>query len=176
MRLELVDQRRCSEPLPLGEDRLAALAEPLGCADWVLNLVLLEDQVMADLNARWYGGEGVTDVLSFTYLEIEGTGLPQLAGGDDQAARDLWVAAGDREPEVTAGEVILAPAFVAERCRKEGWDLPAEWGMLLVHGGLHVLGWLHDTSEARCAMQAQEAELLDRQGFSHPLLKTGLED
>jgi len=176
MRLELVDQRSHSVPLPLYEDRLAALAEPLGCADWVLNLVLVADQVMAELNARWYGGEGVTDVLSFTYLEHDGPGSPQLSGGEGRAARDLWVAADDEEPVVTAGEVILAPAFVADRCCDEGWDLPTEWGMLLVHGGLHVLGWLHDTPDARCAMQAQEAELLDRQGFSHPLLETGSED
>lgn len=176
MRLELVDQRLHCEPLPLDEVRLAALAEPLGRADWALNLVLVEDQMMADLNARWYGGQGVTDVLSFTYLEHEGPDAPRLSGGEGRAARDLWVAAGDGESVVTAGEVILAPAFVADRCRKEGWDLPTEWGMLLVHGGLHVLGWLHDTTVARCAMQAQEAELLDRQGFSHPLLKTGLEN
>lgn len=176
MRLELVEQRQRSETVPLDLDRLAALVEPLGRDDWILNLVLVEDHVMADLNARWYGGEGVTDVLSFTYLEHDGPGRPQLAGGEGQAARDLWEALGDREPQVTAGEVILAPAFVAGCCHREGWDLPTEWGLLLVHGGLHVLGWIHDSPDARRAMQVQEAELLHRQGFTHPLPEIGSED
>lgn len=176
MKLELVDQRLRPGPLPLDGTLLAALVDPLGGADWSLNLVLVADQAMADLYARWYGGEGVTDVLSFSYLEPEGTGEPQLSGGEGWAARDFWVSPGDRESQVTAGEIVLAPAFVAGRCRDENWDLAAEWAMLVVHGGLHVLGWLHDSPGAQDAMQAREAELLARQGFSHPLLETGSED
>ena len=155
---------------------LADLVSSFGRPEWLLNLVLVEDHVMADLNARWYGGDGVTDVLSFTYLELEGPGAPDLAAGRGEAARDLWVAPGDALPAVTAGEVILAPAYVAERCRQEGWDLRTEWALLMVHGGLHVLGWEHGTPPLREAMQRREAAVLDRLDFVHPLLGTGSED
>ena len=176
MRLEVVDQRPRPEPLPLAEERLAALVAPLGEGAWVVNLVLVEDHVMADLNARWYGGEGPTDVLSFSYLETEGPGAPHLPAGAGGAARDAWVAPGEQGEEVTAGEVIVAPHFVATRCAREGWDLAAEWALLLVHGSLHVLGWEHGSGPERRAMREQEAELLRREGFAHPLPDEERED
>ncbi len=169
MRLELVDQRPDPDDPPVVESELAALVADAGDPEWVLNLVLVEDHVMADLYARWYGGEGVTDVLSFSYLEETGPGTPHLAAGDADAGRDLWIAPGDGGDVVTVGEVILAPAFVAARCAREGWDLQTEWTMLLVHGALHVLGWRHDDLEQRRAMRGREAEMLGRHGIAHPL-------
>lgn len=169
MKLELIDQRSRPEPLPVPPERLRALIAPTGRDHWLLDLVLVEDPVMADLYGRWYGGEGVTDVLSFTYLETDGAGAPQLPAGTGEAACDLWVPPADATGPVLAGEVILAPGFVAERCGREGWDLPAEWALLLVHGTLHVLGWRHDTPDRRTAMRAREAALLAAQGLPHPL-------
>ncbi len=170
MRLELVDQRPRPEATPLPLDQLAALVAPIGQAEWVLNLVLVEDPTMADLYSRWYGGQGVTDVLSFTYLEDQGLGEPHLQATVGQAARDLWVAPGDGAGEVTAGEVVLAPDFVARRCADEGWDLKTEWALLLVHGALHVLGWEHQDPDQRQAMRTHEAAVLETQGMAHPIL------
>ncbi len=169
MKLELIDQRGRPQPPPLAGEGLAALVAPLGAPDWILDLVLVEDPVMADLYGRWYGGEGVTDVLSFSYLEPTGAGAPQLRAGCGEAATDLWVPPADATGPVVAGEVILAPRFVAERCAREGWDLAAEWALLLVHGALHVLGWTHDTGARREAMRACEARLLAARGLAHPL-------
>lgn len=173
MILELVDQRTRPTDLPVDEQRLAALVAELGRPEWIVNLVLVEDAVMADLYARWYGGEGPTDVLSFTYLENAGAGAPDLARGTGGAAGDLWVAPGDGPEAVTAGEVILAPAFVARRCRAEGWDLATEWALLLVHGSLHLLGWRHARAAERRQMRAQESAVLARGGYAHPLPAEG---
>ena len=169
MILELVDQRTHTDAPSVATAELAELVASLGRPDWVLNLVLVDDHVMADLYGRWYGGQGVTDVLSFTYLEDEGPGAPALPRDDGGAARDLWLAPGDVAPPVVAGEVILAPAFVADRCGREGWDLAAEWSLLTVHGALHVLGWEHGDDEAREAMRTREAALLAVRGIGHPL-------
>ena len=176
MRLELVDQRSLPGDLPRSEPALAELLTDVGDPGWRLNLVLVEDHVMADLYARWYGGDGVTDVLSFSYLEEDGTGEPHLARGSGDAARDLWVAPGDCGDDITVGEVILAPAFIAGRCAREGWDLKTEWALLLVHGALHVLGWRHDDPDQRRAMRVREAELLARCGIAHPLPTVEMEE
>jgi probable rRNA maturation factor len=176
MKLELVEQRTRPEAMPLNAAQLGDLVTTLGHPDWVLNLVLVDDPVMADLNARWYGGHGVTDVLSFTYLEDAGSEEPELASGVGEAACDLWVAPGEAPAAVTAGEVVLAADYVARRCRQEGWDLTSEWALLLVHGTLHVLGWEHGQPEQRQAMRAREAEVLARHGFKHPLLAEEAQD
>lgn len=169
MKLSLVDRRPHPSPPPLTEAQLAALIADLGLPAWRLNLVLVADAEMAELNERWYGGVGPTDVLSFSYLEGVGEGPPQLPAGRWGAARSLWVAAGEDVEELTAGEVVLAPDFIARRARAEGWDLAAEWALLLVHGTLHLLGWRHDTQETRHAMRLSESDILARAGFAHPL-------
>lgn len=169
MKLDLVDRRRQPAPMALEADRLAPLVASLGLPDWLLNLVLVDDAEMTSLNERWYGGEGPTDVLSFSYLEEAGPGAPALASGRHGAARDLWVAPGEAVAGVVAGEVVLAPDYVARRAREGGWDVPTEWALLLVHGTLHVLGWRHDEVADRRAMRDHEASVLRESGFVHPL-------
>ncbi|MBD3222883.1 rRNA maturation RNase YbeY [bacterium] len=169
MRLELVDHRSEPGPLPLDERRLAGLVADLGGPDWHLNLVLVDDGQMTGLREQWYGGQGPTDVLSFSYLEDEGPGEPALRAGEGAAARTFWLPPHAPDEPVTAGEVVLAPRFVAGRCAREGHDPEAEWALLLVHGALHVLGWTHDDDDERDRMRAQEASILARAGMTHPL-------
>ncbi|MEZ4387641.1 MAG: rRNA maturation RNase YbeY [Candidatus Krumholzibacteriia bacterium] len=176
MRLELVDQRTRPAATALGSDALALLVAPLGRPEWWLNLVLVDDDQMGDLNRRWYGGQGPTDVLSFSYLEAAGEGAAALPAGEAGAACDLWLDAADATEDFVAGEVIVAPGFVADRCAREGWNLEDEWALLLVHGALHVLGWTHETDALRRDMQAREAGLLQAAGITHPLLRTAEED
>lgn len=171
MQLELVDQRGRPDTLPVALESLSELVAGLGRPPWWLNLVLVDDPHMTELNQRWYGGQGPTDVLSFSYLEADGAGAPVLAAGEHGAACDLWLAPGEAVDAVIAGEVIVAPDFVARRCASQGWNLAHEWTLLLVHGALHVLGWTHATDQTREAMQAQEATLLAVAGIPHPMLR-----
>jgi probable rRNA maturation factor len=168
MKIELVDKRQEPAAPAVPIETLAALVTPLGRPEWTVDLVLVDDALMTDLYENWYGGEGVTDVLSFSYLEAEGNGRPALAGGEASAACDLWLSPTE-ETDPTIGEIVLAPRFVAARCKREGWDLATEWALLLVHGVLHVLGWRHGEPAQRAAMRAREAEVLAGQGFAHPL-------
>jgi probable rRNA maturation factor len=176
VKLVLVERRACAAALPVPPQTLAGLVGPLGRPDWELNLVLVQNREMAALNAAWYGGEGPTDVLSFSYLEEQGVGPPVLAAGTGGAACDLWVSPAEMPAVLTPGEVVLAPAYVAARTAAGGWDPAAEWALLLVHGALHVLGWRHGSIAERRAMQAREAELLRQGGFDHPLLTGPRED
>ncbi len=176
MKLNLVERRRRREPdtWEAGRKAWAAcgrMAADLGRPDWRVDVVLLDDDAMEELNRDFRGGDGVTDVLSFSYLEAEGPGDADLATGEGEAARDLWVEALSPEEadRAVAGEIILAPAFVERRCREMGWSIDHEWPLLIVHGCLHILGWVHDSAEEREAMQAVEARLLAGQGLPHPL-------
>ena len=176
MKLAGVDRRPRRSALPLEVERLAALVQDLGQSDWVLNFVMVGDREMAELNRRWHGAMEATDVLSFSYLEEQGSGPPVLRAGQRGAARDLWVSKAEAPDALVAGEVVLAPAHVARCAREGGWDLSAEWALLLAHGTLHILGWRHATPDQRQVMQAREAALLRRIGLAHPLLSVPKED
>jgi len=47
---------------------------------------------------------------------------------------------------------VLAPRFIADRCREQGWAPDQEMALLVVHGCLHILGWEHDEPADRRAM------------------------
>jgi probable rRNA maturation factor len=201
VRLELVDRRRRADDGWRGDGELwptlVALAAPAGRSDWQAAVVLVDDDEMASLNEAYRGHADPTDVLSFSYLQPEGAGTCDLGAGEGWAACDLWsdeagpAALEPATPGATAdpaapaaeaatvwqaGEIVLAPAFVAERCARNGWDLAAEWALLVVHGILHVLGWEHDTEPRRQRMRAAESELLARRGIRHPLGDEPAED
>ena len=180
MKLQLVDrrQRPDTEPQQPRWNRdgplwslLEKLCAPLGAPDWLAHLVLVGDDLMAQLNRQWRGRDAATDVLSFSYLEQNGAGAPAVAAAGGYAFSDLWLdlqATGGPEP--TVGEIVIAPRLVDRRCRELQVDLVAEIALLTVHGGLHLLGWQHDDAQQRHRMQAIETELLGRHGLQHPLL------
>jgi probable rRNA maturation factor len=173
MKLELVDRRQACDQRPTRAEfeLLQRICSPTGRQEWSCDLVLVDDTVVTDLNAHYRRTDGVTDVLSFSYLKGQGTGPPALTAGAGYAHHDLWLDPHTAPGDLTIGEVILAPAYVAEQCHAHGWSYQTELALLTVHGVMHVLGWDHDTDPARSAMQRLEQELLHQAGITHPLLK-----
>jgi len=174
MILAVVDRRGLGGPDedaagPAAQRLWTRLAAGVGPADWRVDLVLVEDTTIAVLNERYRTVPEVTDVLSFAYLEPAGAGRPDLAAGRHDARRDLWLADTAGPEGEPVGEVVIAPDFVARRCREKGWPLEEEMALLVVHGLLHVLGWEHATDEDRTAMREREAAILGRCGLPHPL-------
>jgi len=137
-----VTTSRDPEPLDLGAfERLArfvlTLEEVDDAAELSIAVVTMEE--MSNLNDRYRGIAGPTDVLSF--------------GCDDPC-----VASGD-EP-ITLGDVIIAPEVALAQAGEYGTTVEAELDLLLVHGTLHLLGYDHESDEQAEVMQARERVLL----------------
>ncbi len=178
MILRLVDQFGGSSPagtLFRAVTEVAPLIVSLGRPEWAVDLVLVDDPAMGELNKSYRGVPEVTDVLSFSYLLAQGQGKADLPRGRGSAAHDLWLdplgidQAGQEDLRLI-GEVIMAPDFVSTRCSERCWALEQEFPLLLVHGCLHLMGWVHDTDEARVTMQAEETRILADGGWAHPLV------
>lgn len=106
----------------------------------------------AELNARYRGKRGPTNVLSF-----DGE-LPDLPGAD------LVAPLGDL--------VICAPVVVAEAA--EQCKTPeAHWAHMVVHGVLHLLGYDHEADSDAQIMEERERNILFKLGFPDPWLATG---
>ena len=111
-----------------------------------LSVLLVDVAYMAELNHRWMGGEGATDVLAFPMEE--GTidpGPNEIPGG---------------EPTLL-GDVVLCPEVAATQAAAAGHSTADELHMLTVHGVLHLLGYDHAEPDEEREMFALQAKLLD---------------
>jgi probable rRNA maturation factor len=127
----LIDDRQNDLPIDLAG--LTALAEQTlvgeNAANAELSVSFVSEREMADLNSRYAGEDGATDVLSFPMGDLDEDGVRIL------------------------GDVIVAPAVGA---RNNEEDPAAELRLLIVHGILHLLGHDHLDGAERVEMWARQ--------------------
>ncbi len=154
---------------PVDVARWARLAEQVLTAEGVhgeseLSILFVSSAAITDLNQRFLGGTGPTDVLAFPLeddlLEIGNRPDPVTTGPD----RDLFDPA---EAPLLLGDVVVCPAVAAANAPGHAGSYEDELALLIVHGILHVLGHDHGEADDQARMQTRERELLDR--FHGPL-------
>ncbi len=124
-----------AEVEPLVQSAAALALEAAG----LVSVSLTDDDTVADLNLRFRGKPGPTNVLSFPALE---------------SARPFL------------GDVILAFGVCAREAVEQRKSLSAHLQHLVVHGVLHLQGYDHlDEAEA---MEHQERMILAKLGVSDP--------
>ena len=113
-----------------------------------LCIKLVDEPTIAELNARWMGKDGATDVLAFPMDELR----PGMVDEDPE--------------EGVLGDLVLCHA-VAERQAAEarskgqtGYTTDDEVDLLTVHGILHLLGYDHAEPEEHREMFGLQARLL----------------
>ncbi len=152
--------------------RLAGLVmDAEGVEESEVSVLLVDRAVMTDLNGRYMGENGPTDVLAFP---IDGpspaSGPPEGPSGPRGFAADRL---GDRDDEDDLdeedddapwllGDIVLCPAYAAEQASRNGQSLAAELELLTVHGILHLCGFDHADADEEQAMRARTNELLAR--------------
>ncbi|MBX6362928.1 MAG: rRNA maturation RNase YbeY [Gemmatimonadetes bacterium] len=104
------------------ERAAVAAFQAAGAADAELSLTLLDDAGISELNERYLGHEGPTDVISFA-LHDEG------------------------EPPL--GDVYIGHAEALRQARENGVPAAEELARLAIHGTLHVLGEEHPEGAER---------------------------
>ncbi len=133
---------------PVDTQRWANLARSVLDAEGVpdageLSMAFVAEGAMADLNQRFAGEEGPTDVLAFP-----------IDDGDP----------GDGTPAML-GDVVICPAVAARTARNaagHGGTYEDELALLVVHGILHLMGMDHENPSEAQLMRRRERELLDR--------------
>jgi probable rRNA maturation factor len=71
------------------------------------------------------------------------------------------------EPVVVADLVLCAPVLEQE-AQAMGFDLPAYYAHMLVHGTLHAQGYDHEADDEAACMEARETALMQGLGFEDP--------
>lgn len=109
-----------------------------------LTVRIVDKQEGAELNSRWRGKPGATNVLSFPYEGI------------DEVAPDLL------------GDIVVCAPVVAEEAREQGKELQAHWAHMIVHGTLHLLGHDHQEQDEAARMEQLETDILHKFGYADP--------
>jgi len=111
-----------------------------------LSVLLVDIEYMTELNHRWMGGDGPTDVLAFPMEESSSVdhGPSEVAGG---------------EPALL-GDIVLCPEVAAKQAAAAGHGADDELHLLTVHGVLHLLGYDHAEPDEEREMFTLQARLL----------------
>ncbi len=137
-------------------DRLVDLARTTLVGEGVttghLDLLAVDRDEMAALNAEHMGHDGPTDVLSFPLDADEALAAPGPADG----------------PPLHLGDVVICPEVARAQAPEHCGSEEAELSLLVIHGVLHVLGHDHAEPDERDRMWARERHHLAAIGHTHP--------
>jgi probable rRNA maturation factor len=126
--------------------------------DVEMSLLFVDESTIAELNERFLGSEGPTDVLSFP-LDDE---LPPAGRRPDQGGRGPGAPADLGDPPALLGDVVVCPVVAQRQAPDHGVSADDELALLVVHGVLHLLDYDHVEPEETAAMRRREQELLAR--------------
>jgi probable rRNA maturation factor len=105
-----------------------------------VTVAFISDRAMRELNRRWRGKRGTTDVLSFP------------------AEQEKWEQGEGRN----LGDVVISVEQAARQAEENGLTLDEEIAQLILHGLLHLCGYDHETDKGE--MNALELRLRRRLG------------
>jgi probable rRNA maturation factor len=126
--------------------------------DVEMSLMFVDEPTIAELNERFLGSAGPTDVLAFPMDEE----LPPGGRQPDQGGRGPGAPADPGDPPALLGDVVLCPAIAGRQAAERGIRAEDEVALLVVHGVLHLLDYDHAEPEEAAAMRRREQELLAR--------------
>ena len=88
-----------------------------------VTVAFVSDRMMRELNRRWRGKRGTTDVLSFP------------------AAQDEF----EKLEDSTLGDVVISVEQATRQAAEHGLSFESEVSQLILHGLLHLCGYDHET-------------------------------
>ena len=149
---------------PVDSMRWVRLAKEVLVAEGVkgdaeLSILFVDEHAIADLNGRFLGEDGPTDVLAFPMDEhlSEGGRSPDSGGTGPGVNPEPTT-----EAPMMLGDLVLCPAVAQRNAESASRSYEDEMALLVVHGILHLLGMDHADAEEAMAMQRRERELLGR--------------
>jgi probable rRNA maturation factor len=123
-----------------------------------VSILFVDENAISDLNNRFLGKDGPTDVLAFPIDEepVEGGRSPD-SGGTGPGYNPS-----PEEAPTLLGDVVICPVVAHRNAPEHAGTYEDELALLLVHGLLHLLGMDHEDPDEAEVMEAKERDLLAR--------------
>jgi probable rRNA maturation factor len=142
MIIEVVNRQR---KMPIDCERWQAFTakalKVVPAKDAGVTVAFVSDRAMRELNRRWRGKEGTTDVLSFP------------AGQDEF----------EKVEGLRLGDVVISVEQAARQASEHGLSFEDEVAQLILHGLLHLCGYDHEIDKGE--MNVLELRLRRRLGI-----------
>lgn len=126
------------------EEQAAFILKELGYADFDLGIWLTTNATIREYNKTYRKKDAPTDILSFPYHE----GL--------KAGQKIKVAC---EEDKNVGDIIISVEFVRYLLPLYNTTLQNRFGVLLIHGICHLLGYSHYDEENDAKMSTIERSI-----------------
>ena len=123
--------------------KIARVLKDLGCHDKELSILFTDDSRMAQLNFRYLGRKGPTNVLAFPMADLNAT---------DRQTPAL--------ESVMLGDVVISIDTALREADEFGETIEYAIDRLLIHGVLHLTGYDHEGSEAKALLMEKEEKRL----------------
>jgi len=115
----------------------------LGCHDKELSILFTDDNRMAQLNFRYLGRKGPTNVLAFPMADLD-TPAKQTPAVES----------------VMLGDVVISIGTALSEAEEFGETIEYTIDRLLIHGVLHLMGHDHEKSESEALLMEKEEKRL----------------
>ena len=124
--------------------KLERVLKDLVCPEKELSILFTDDKRIADLNNRYLGRKGPTNVLAFPMQEVPTSEYesPML------------------------GDVVISVCAALRESEEFGENLEYTIDRLLIHGLLHLLGFDHEVDNGE--MRLKEKEIIEKLIRRHP--------
>jgi len=123
-----------------------------------MSVLFVDEQTIGELNERFLGADGPTDVLAFPMDEE----LPPRGRQPDQGGRGPGSPTDPGDAPTLLGDVVICPIVAQRNASPRGLTVDDELALLVVHGVLHLLDYDHADEAETAIMRRREQELLDR--------------
>lgn len=123
---------------------VTATLDKAECNGGDLTIRIVDESEMADLNYRYRGKSGTTNVLSFPFEAVEGLQL------------DIF------------GDLVICASVVAAEAGAQGKSLTDHWAHMVIHGTLHLCGFDHQLEQEAEQMELLEMSIMAGFGIANP--------
>ena len=107
---------------------------------------IVDEAESHELNLTYRGKDRPTNVLSFPFECPDEVELPLL------------------------GDLVICRQVVEREAAEQEKPLMAHWAQMVVHGGLHLLGYAHIEDDEAEEMESLETQIMQGLGFDDPYL------
>lgn len=114
-----------------------------------VSIVLADDDFVQQLNKTYRHKDKPTNVLSFPQTEIGDVNEQSL-------------------PLINLGDIIIAYETIIKESEEQNKTITDHYTHMLVHGGLHLLHYDHQTDNEAQIMEALEAAILNTMDIKNP--------